>query len=159
MLGELIKPENVYINLESSDKAELFAEMTEGLIALNPAVKRDQIIEGLVKREEQLNTCIMKGIAVPHCNLDCITDTLCLVGISRNGIDYGPMDGTYDESYDNSLVHLVVMFIFGKSDAQKHLDLLADCARLLHVPGFYKAITLAKSPQEACNIINEYETH
>lgn len=72
MLSDLIKPENVIVELESTDKDSLFAELTENLVRTNENLDRDEIFRALSEREEQMNTCIMKGIAVPHACCSCV---------------------------------------------------------------------------------------
>ena len=48
--------------------------------------------------------------------------------------------------------------LFEKGNAEKHLRILADCARVLNIPGFYKALLGAKSALDVFNLIREYET-
>lgn len=157
MLSELIKPESVIVGLESSDKDSLFAELVESLVRCNSGLDRDEIIEGLNNREALMNTCIMKGIAVPHTSCKCTDKPLIAIGLSSAGIDY-EIEGAGTKDYDEKLVHLVFMILFEQGNAERHLHVLADCARVLHIPGFYRTILGAKSAQEVCNIIREFET-
>lgn len=156
MLSDLIKPENVVIELESTDKDSLFAELTENLVRTNENLDRNEIFKALSAREEQMNTCIMKGVAVPHACCSCVEKPLIAVGLSASGIDY-EIEGTGTKNYSDSLVHVVFMLLFEQENAERHLHVLADCARLLNIPGFYKSVLCAKSAQEVCNIIQDFE--
>lgn len=156
MLSDLIKPENVVIELESTDKDSLFAELTENLVRTNGNLDRNEIFNALSVREEQMNTCIMKGVAVPHACCSCVEKPLIAVGLSASGIDY-EIEGTGTKNYSDSLVHVVFMLLFEQENAERHLHVLADCARLLNIPGFYKSVLCAKSAQEVCNIIQDFE--
>lgn len=157
MLSDLIKPESVIVELESTDKDSLFAELLENLVRNNPGLDRDEIIEGLNKREALMNTCIMKGIAVPHTSCCCAGKPLIAIGLSSAGVDY-EIEGTGTKDYGENLVHLVFMILFEQGNAERHLHVLADCARVLHIPGFYRTVLGAKSAQEVCNLIREFET-
>lgn len=156
MLSDLIKPENVIIELESTDKDSLFAELAENLVRANATLDREEIFRALSAREEQMNTCIMKGIAVPHACCSCVEKPLVALGLSASGIDY-EVEGTGTKNYSDSLVHMVFMLLFEQGNAEHHLHVLADCARLLHIPGFYKAIMSAKTSQEVCDVIRDFE--
>ncbi|MBQ1949705.1 MAG: PTS sugar transporter subunit IIA [Treponema sp.] len=157
MLSDFLKPETVIINLESTDKDSLFAEMTEFLVRQNSSLKREDILSAVQKREEQMNTCVMKGIAVPHGNCSSVKSPLVAVGISKAGIEYDISGVGFAETAD-SLVHLVVFMLFEQGNAECHLRILADCARVLQSPNIYKSLMTAKSAQEVCNIVREFET-
>lgn len=157
MLSDIIKPENVIVELESTDKDSLFAELVENLVRTNPGLDRDEIFEGLLEREALMNTCIMKGIGVPHTSASCVGKPLIALGLSSNGIDY-EIEGAGTKDYAESLVHMVFLILFEQGNAERHLHVLADCARVLHIPGFYKAVLGARSAQEVCNLIQEFET-
>ncbi len=156
MLSDLIKVENVIVKLESTDKDSLFAELTENLVRTNTNLDRYEILDSLFAREEQMNTCIMKGIAVPHTFCSCIKKPLVALGLSVPGIDY-EIAGTSSKDYSASLVHLVIMILFEKGNAERHLRILADCARVLRIPGFYNSVLKAETAQQVCNIIRDYE--
>ena len=61
MLSSYIRKENIIMNLESSDKDVLFAEMTECLVRSNPALDRKSVLKALEKRESKKNTCIFRS--------------------------------------------------------------------------------------------------
>lgn len=157
MLSDLIKPENVIVRLESADKDSLFYELVENLVRTNPGLDRNEIYKGLLEREALMNTCIMRGIGVPHCSVSCTGKPLIAVGLSSEGIDY-EIEGTGTKDYDDNLVHLVFMILFEQGNAGRHLHVLANCARVLHIPGFYKAVLGARTAHEVCNLIREFET-
>ena len=79
------------------------------------------------------------------------------VGISRAGIDYD-VYGVGSRDFADSLVHLAVLFLFDKRNTERKIHVLADCARVLHIPGFYGSCLSAGSAQAVCNIFRDYET-
>ena len=144
------------MNLESSDKDVLFAEMTECLVRSNPALDRKSVLKALEERESKKNTCIFPKIGVPHANCKGLTAPLIAIGVSKKGIDYDlPVSERAD--YRESLVHLVVLILFEQGNTERHLKLLADCARVLMLPGFYNAIMKAKTPADLISVIREFE--
>ncbi|MDE5899037.1 MAG: PTS sugar transporter subunit IIA [Treponemataceae bacterium] len=154
MLSDVIKPENIVIDLESTDKDVLFAEMIEALVRLYPSIDRDEALAALEDRECKANTCVMPGIAVPHAGCRSVQETVAVLGISRDGVDYEVSGGAADGS---PLVHVVVMLLFELGNAERHLQILADCASVLRVPEFYRSVLSAKSAQDVCSVIRECE--
>ena len=157
MFCDYVKTENIIVNLESADKDCLFAEMTEVLVRSTPGLDRDEVISSLVSREEQMNTCVMKGVAVTHAECSSVSAPVIAIGISGSGVDYD-IDGVSSKDFNESLIHVVFMMLFEKGNAEKHLRILADCARVLNIPGFYKALLGAISALDVFNLIREYET-
>lgn len=154
MLSDVIKPENVVIDLESADKDVLFAEMVEALVRLYPTIDRDEALSALEEREDKANTCVMPGIAVPHAGCRSVQETAAVLGISRGGVDYEVSGAAAAES---PLVHVVVMLLFELGNTERHLKILSDCASVLRVPEFYRSVLSAKSAQDVCSVIKECE--
>lgn len=155
MLEYLISPESVILELSSKDKDELFSELVENIVRRNQSLDRTSVLKALYEREEQKNTYITSGVAVPHASISTITKPEIVVGISRSGIDYEIDEKSLSKKED--LVHLVIMILFEPENAQDHLHLLADCAMLLNDSRFYREIMQAKDAKEICNVIKEVE--
>lgn len=148
MLSDLLKKENIIVNLESTDKEELFAEMLEVLINDQPSINRAEAMNAILAREQQMSTCVRKGVAVPHASCDCVSKTVIALGISRNGIEYDSID---------EVVHLVFMVLFEQDHTTDHLQVLSWVASDLQSPELISTLINAKSSQEAWDIIREYE--
>ena len=71
ILDQVFSPESVILNLESSDKEELFEELLESIVAVQPEIDRAQALSALRERESKMSTGIMHGIAVPHGHCPC----------------------------------------------------------------------------------------
>ena len=108
MFCDYVKTENIIVNLESADKDCLFAEMTEVLVRSTPGLDRDEVISSLVSREEQMNTCVMKGVAVTHAECSSVSAPVIAIGISGSGVDYD-IDGVSSKDFNESLIHVVFM--------------------------------------------------
>lgn len=132
MLGELITPEAVNVNLESEDKDEVFEEMVEIFVGLCPGLDRGEVLESLRSREVKMSTGIGSGLAIPHAISSKIKKPFCAVGISKSGIDYEALDG--------KPVNVIFMFLFPADDTANHLNLLQRLAYLIRVPNFLKSI-------------------
>ncbi|MBP5401736.1 MAG: PTS sugar transporter subunit IIA [Treponema sp.] len=132
MLGKFIKPEAVILNLQSTEKDEVFEELNETLVSLFPSLDRVQVLNSLLEREKKMSTGIIPGIAIPHAISDRIKEPLVAVGISRPGIDFDSLDG--------KPVHLIFMVLFPADDTSLHLSIMQRFALLFGKNDFYKTI-------------------
>lgn len=155
-LIDFVKPENILVSLESTEKDVLFAEMVESLVRSNSSLDRNEVLSAISEREMRKNTAILSGVAVPHAEISSIKSPLVCIGISRKGIDY-EVESVESKNYKDSFVHLVFLILFEKGNIEKHLHLLSDCARLFQIPDFLNSLMTATSAQEVCSIIREFE--
>jgi nitrogen PTS system EIIA component len=149
LISEIFKPENIKINIESTDKEELFEEMVNFLIDVEKLDNREEIITHLWKREKKMTTGIAPNIAIPHTHISSIDTTMGVLGISQKGIDYDSLDG--------KPVHLVMLLIGNDKEPEGHLKILKNLSVLLTNPSFYPNIINCKTPKELSDTILEYE--
>ena len=95
-LSELLRPETVLLEVRDLDKWGLIQRLTDLLVSSGrlPAAQRKTVLDALLARERSMSTGMENGIAIPHCSLEEIDDTLVTLGIAREGIDFESIDGT-----------------------------------------------------------------
>lgn len=149
LVSELFKPENIKIDLESSDKEELFEEMVNFLADVENLNIREEILKRIWERERKMTTGIAPNIAIPHTHIPNINRTIGVMGISRRGIDYDSLDG--------KPIHLVMLLIGDDKEPENHLKILKNIALLLNNPDFYPSIMKCKTEKEISETIVEFE--
>ena len=95
-----------------------------------------------------MSTGIGFGIALPHASTDLVTDVIGIVGYSKAGIDFN--------SLDRKPVHTVFLFLVPAGEFQKHINTLANLAKLLHKGDFREALNSAPSGAAVLKLFNEY---
>ncbi|MCK9169116.1 MAG: PTS sugar transporter subunit IIA [Treponema sp.] len=149
MLGKLITPANIKVDLESTEKDEVFEELLEVIIAAQPEIDRQEALESLNAREEKMSTGIIPGIAVPHAVCDSVHGIVTAIGVSRGGIEYASLDG--------SPVHFIIMMLFQQGETESHLQTMRDIAAVLQHPDFIKVIMEKKTAQEVYDALCDFE--
>ncbi|HAH62961.1 MAG TPA: PTS sugar transporter subunit IIA [Treponema sp.] len=150
MLSKLITPANIKVDLESTDKEEVFEELLEVIVAAQPGINRQEALKALTIREEKMCTGIIPGIAVPHAVCSSVHGAVAAVGLSRDGIEYASLDGTP--------VNFIIMLLFAQGDTESHLQTMKDVASVLQHPDFMKVIMEKKTPQEVYDALYNFET-
>jgi mannitol/fructose-specific phosphotransferase system IIA component (Ntr-type) len=100
-------------------------------------------------RERSLSTGLESGLAVPHGAVECVSDIIACLGVSRNGIPF--------ESLDGQPAHLVALLVIPKGSFQRHVRTLAGIARLASNPELRRRIIEAGSPKQVLEVIYELE--
>ncbi|MFA6856208.1 MAG: PTS sugar transporter subunit IIA [Treponema sp.] len=149
MLGKLITPADIKIDLESTEKDEVFEELLEVIVAAQPGINRQEALEALSAREDKMSTGIIPGIAVPHAVCDSVHGVVAAVGMSRDGIEYASLDG--------SPVHFIIMLLFQQGETESHLQTMKDVAAVLQHPDFLKVIMEKKTAQNVYDALCDFE--
>ena len=149
ILDSVFSPDAVIVDLESTEKDELFEEMVQCLVSHNSGINRDEALEALRDRESKMSTGIMHGIAVPHGNCESVKGVVGCIGISHYGISYQSLDG--------SPVNLVFMLLCNPGETERHLSVLKEVAAVLQNPAFMKEVMELKTPQEVYDLLCRYE--
>jgi mannitol/fructose-specific phosphotransferase system IIA component (Ntr-type) len=148
-LRDLLDETSVKIGLESADKEECMEEMVDILVRSGRLTDRAGALQALTRRESQGTTGIGKGVALPHGKHASVPALVAAVGTSADGIEFDAMDG---ES-----VHVVILLLASSNESGPHVQALAEVARLLTLPGFYRKTLAASSARELLDLIESEE--
>ena len=148
-LRNLLDNKTVRIGLESFDKEECFEEMVDILVRAGRVKDRAAALKAIVDREAQGTTGIGRGVAIPHGKHASIPHLIACCGISSEGIEFDSVDG--------EPVHLVIVLLANINQPGPHLQALAEIARLVKIPGFYRRVTQVKSVTEFLEILESEE--
>src|ERR1700677_2400116 len=118
------------IELRAGDRWEAIEELVNHLVAIHKIEPgfRESILAAVKQRESACSTGIGFGIALPHCSTESVTDVVYAIGFSRSGIQFNALDA--------KPVDLVLLFLVPAGQFQKHINTLANIAKLLHRDDF-----------------------
>lgn len=154
MLTDYITPADIKLNLESTDREEVFAELTELLVKKSPEINRTQVINALITRENKCSTAVFPMVAVPHAVCECVDKTGIVIGISRDGIEFEPVDSTDKLS---PVVNVIIQIVFEQNNTDSHLKILRDILYIVSKPDFHQRILKAQTQQEVFDLLMELE--
>ncbi len=113
-----------------------------------PSELSEQIVDALLAREEQMSTAIGHAVAIPHAYIvGCTEPVIAFVRLSKP-INLGAPDG---------IPTRFLYFLLGPpGSAEKHLDALANIARLMAGDEFRYDAGRAKNGQELREALNRF---
>ena len=119
----LLSPDRVMI-MENADKATVLTRLVDSL-ATSPLVKnRDQLLKGILAREELMSTGIGFGVGVPHVRIDSVSDLVMAVAVCKQ-----PISGY--ASLDNKPVQIVCMLAARSDQHTKYIRTLSAVSSCL----------------------------
>lgn len=154
MLTDYITPADIKLNLESTDREEVFAELTELLVKKSPGINRGEVINALIARENKCSTAVFPMVAVPHAVCECAKETGIVIGVSREGIEFEPV-----ESSDKlcPVVNIIIQIVFERDNTDSHLNILRDILFVVSKPDFHQRVLKAQTQQELYDLLVELE--
>lgn len=136
-LTDLLRPEMTFSNVQGLSKKRLLEESAELIASRVENISEQELFTALLAREQLGSTGIGKGIAVPHCRLQGLTEiTGCLVKLAQP-IDFDAMDG--------NPVDLLFFLVVPDTTIKGHLEALKTVAEHFSDPGYCERLRGADS--------------
>lgn len=146
-LLDFLKPNLIKVGLEGTEKEEIIEELLELMVREGAVKNREKALQAIYEREAKGSTGIGKGVAIPHGKDDSVGGVVLSIGTSKEGIEFDAIDG--------ELVHLIFLVLADSENPRAHVSLLADIARCLLVPGAYRKLCEAPTPEELIRLFME----
>lgn len=132
-----LRTEHVFSDLRAEDgeaALRFFSDRLSPVVGLEPQA----LLEALEERESLGSTGIGGAVAIPHCRVDSLDEAVLAVGVCRDGVPYGAVDG--------QPVKLFFLIVSPKSDPQQNLKLLSAISRWVREEGNVEKVLALQDP-------------
>lgn len=136
----------VFINHTS--RRDALTELAQILSKAPQVKKADELVSGILKREDLMSTAIGRGIAIPHVRLSSVTDLVMAVGICKNPI-------TDFDAIDDIPVSLIFMVAAAYSQHSYYLRTISDLSAKLKNKDLRDSLLSAETAQQAYKVLTE----
>jgi len=145
----VLTPERIVL-LDAPAKKEVLTRLVD-LLAETPFVKnRDELLKGILAREELMSTGIGFGIGVPHVRIDSVTDLVMAVAVCKNPVaDYA--------SLDEAPVQIICMLAARSDQHTKYIRTLSSISSRLKDSDIREQIIASDDPSAICKLLIESE--
>ncbi len=146
-LASLLSPDQVLLDMHAEEHIPAIVELVDHLVETGKLATelREEVVESLREREEQVSTGIGYGVAIPHAFSENLEEVVTVFGRSKEGIDF--------EALDNSPVHFVILFVVPKRDYHLHLQTLAAIAKMFTNCEIRQRLAQAECRTEILNVL------
>lgn len=145
----LLKENHIFIDLQPGDKNDVLERFVHVLKDRGLISNEKVILASLLKRESLGSTGLEKGIAIPHALTDEIKETLLVLALIKEGINFG--------SLDQMPTYVLILLLGNKDNPGSQLRMLAHICRLVKETDLVKKIEKAELPQDICTIFEQEE--
>jgi mannitol/fructose-specific phosphotransferase system IIA component (Ntr-type) len=139
----------VKLGLGGDTKEEIVEELVSLLADTHQVADADVVYEAVMNRESQGSTGLEKGVAIPHAKSDAVKKLSVVVGISREGVDFGSRDGR--------TAHLFFLLVAPTSESGPYVQAIAKIVKMMKLGTFVKKLVDAKAPDEVVDAISRVE--
>jgi len=146
-LAEFIGSEAVFFHFDDGAKEAVLEAMTQAICASEGIECLDDVRRAVFDREADRSTGIGRGLAVPHCRSDKLESFYVSVGVLKDGVEWGALDGRP--------IHFIFLVVGPGNKPEAYLQLLSQISRLIRLPDATKRLLAAGTPQEVVNVIRE----
>ena len=145
MITTLINQDLIKLSLSADSKEDVFKELIDVLYAQGRISDKAQFLADIKAREEQGNTGFEEGIALPHAKSAAVIKPAVVIGVHKQGIEYGADDGQPSKLF----------FMIASPDGgdNHHIEVLAELSSKLIEEGFIESFMNAQSEQEALELL------
>ncbi len=146
-LENLLTPECVILDLKETDRKEVVLEMIGHLREVGKVPSGDCYCCGnaVLEHESNAGTGLGSGVAIPHARVPSLKETVVVFGRSKEGVDF--------DSPDNAPSRLICLLLVPEDKAAKHLQLLAELAKIFSQSEMRENLEKAETAEEVCDLL------
>jgi fructose-specific phosphotransferase system IIA component len=149
-LTEILKPRNIKIPLQATNKTEAIGELVNLLSENGEIADPKKVLESVLERESTRTTGIGNGLAIPHGKTTGTGDLVMAIGRPAAPIDFQAIDGRP--------VTIIWLLSSPPEKTGPHIHALAKISRLMTVDRFRQTLNGCKSAQEMFDAIAQQES-
>ena len=141
----ILAKEGIVLNVASESKDKAIERA--GKLLIDGGYVKENYIEGMKAREEEVTTYMGNGVAIPHGMNEYkkeIMESGIVIAQYPNGVDFGEGNTAY-----------IVIGIAGKGE--EHMEILSKIALTVQYEENVERLRNAKTPEEIIKIIDEGE--
>ena len=150
-LLDFLDEHRIVTGLQGSDPKVIIVQLAEQLYATSKvAVSKEEFIQLVMDRNDQMTTCVGEGLMIPHAILESGAEVKGVLGISAEGLPF--------KTPDDRPVHAVLLLATPASDRRRHLEVLSAFATAItRDVNMREQLYHARSPAHAYDIIHADE--
>ena len=126
-LGALTRPELIFPDLPATDRPGVLRALAELVARQGLVGSGEELFQKLWEREQLGSTGIGQGVAIPHCKLNGLRQSLVAVGLVPEGVEFGAVDG--------QPVKVFFLVVSPGGSPAQHLRVLAAISRWIKADG------------------------
>jgi mannitol/fructose-specific phosphotransferase system IIA component (Ntr-type) len=150
-LVEFLAEEFIMVDLKALDKWDAIRQLVAFLMRTHRVehITQEELYQSIVARENQFSTAMGREIALPHGRIAKGSAIQGVMGICRDGVDFGAPDG--------KPVKLIMLIATPEDKKDLHLKVLASLSAMVRDDAIRTRLIAAISSEDAMEVIESKE--
>jgi len=148
-LRDKLKETAILLPMQASTQSEAIQELLVHLQSLDKLSATAKLYAVMMEKEETLPSAAGRGIAYPHSTSIEIDDLVCVLGISKEGLDFNSPDG--------QLCHLILLTLSPEENPSGHRKFITRFRIMFDNPEVRFGLLEANHASEIMDIIQNWE--
>jgi PTS system nitrogen regulatory IIA component len=146
-VGELLRVEDIHLDLDVSDKGRLL-ERIAALLSRRHGLSDAQALEGLTAREQLGSTALGHGVAIPHARMPQCYAAAGVFVRTKVAVSF--------DAPDRKPVSIFLALIVPKQATERHLQLLATAATMFSDRTFRDKLRACPDPSTVRELLTAW---
>ncbi|WP_163537530.1 fructose PTS transporter subunit IIA [Gracilibacillus sp. YIM 98692] len=146
MDNKLLDINQIKLKQPLTSQQEVFQQIASIAVAQGIASDHNEVVEGLIKREQESTTGFQDGFAIPHAQVDAIKRPAIVIVSSKEGVEWNALDGKPASFF-------IALLVPKQEAGTTHIQTLASISRMLIYEEKREALTDA---EDANNVMEEF---
>jgi len=148
-ISDILKEEQIKVNLESKTKSDAIKELVDLLRNSDSVLDNKEVLKSIIERENTMSTGIGNGVAIPHGKCSGVKNLIGSLGIAKEGIAFDSMDG--------KPVNIVFVLIAPTGPSGPHIKALSVVSKILNSNDTRKRLLKCNTPEEVFYVLENEE--
>ena len=143
------KDETILLPIQATTQADTIQELLEHFQKIKIIIATTKLFSYINNNEKKTPSAAGRGIAYPHSTSIEVNRLTCVLGFSKDGIDFNSPDG--------QLCHIILLTLSPDEDPCEHRKFITRFRTMIENPTVRSQLLDAKQPVEVINIIQKWE--
>ncbi|MBQ3437394.1 MAG: PTS sugar transporter subunit IIA [Fusobacterium sp.] len=146
-----LNPEYIFTDLKADTKEEIIYEISERIAEKNNYFnsRKKEIVESILKRENEISTCMGEGVFIPHARLRDFNDFIIAVAILKEGVE-GEIAATYQKD-EIKIVFLIISDVLKNKNILRTMSVISRIA--LKRPDIMEQLKIEKNTKKIIDLL------
>ena len=149
LLVDQLNKDTIVTPINAEDSSGAVQELLNTLLELNYLTATVKLFSFIDKDENHMNSAVGRGVAYAHAGSLEVSNLVCVLGISKDGVEYSSIDGQPS--------NIVLLSLTPKDKPNAHWKFIRRFQNMLSDVNIKEKLINATGSEEAYNLIQDWE--
>lgn len=147
-INSLLNHHHIHLNQDLQTQKDVFHHIADVAVRQGIATSEEDVVNGLLAREQESTTGFQDGFAIPHTQVDAIQHPGIIIVSTQNGVAWQSLD-------EQPATFFIALLIPENNAGTMHLTLLSSISRILMHEDVRDTLATAQSAEQ---VMQPFET-